>query len=618
MKKELLIGTVLAAAVLVAVTFAPSVLSGNATAQAARDAELARRELHAYDARLTLTGLRAQMDRLKDADYEALAARVGETLQSRLQDVAPRIQGAKTLDRTNALPNSALPLLSTDANGMRGGVKAFEARLTHNAELLTSAGKNAQKALTAARGAPTVGEVSGMVKLTEAGDWLGQARLMRTELSRLQVLALSLASDWLATRALMDHYKGLDSSEVESALRGDVADLEAQIAAARTELERVSTELSAREAELATVRQQLLAKRAEMSSVEDRGFQAGNDADFHAFRDALRRLSEELKTLQTREQLLAVGGLEGGTWVDDGTEAGAIDGGSPALGVEPLRRRVDALTLHVERLTRSRDGLQTALRSAGGYQQDARTGEKRFDQQLQKLQAEFAKVNQRIDELATEVANVEAKAKAAATTAANDFEKAAAAARDWKEAQLKTQRTYDAEGRNDRFKLIKNDARTERVATMGRAEALALVGRIQAERLAGEVERKSTLERLTRMIPGSQYNREEIDKQISEARDAAASALNEAKSTYARLADDDKTASWLHNLSLASVALLLARVDPQNAAGHQADAAEAVRNAAKLKDSPFFRREYAALVELVLGKGSEPAPAAPAAGDPGG
>ena len=126
--KPIAIGIVLAIVILALGFLVPAILPPTVsptTVNALKEAELARRQLHAYDASLPLVGARADVEQLKEADFDLLVERSQEEFDTLKSEFNKRVSQAKSADRENNVPESGLRAASMGPAGVRSSVSGF-------------------------------------------------------------------------------------------------------------------------------------------------------------------------------------------------------------------------------------------------------------------------------------------------------------------------------------------------------------------------------------------------------------------------------------------------------------------------------------------------------------
>jgi hypothetical protein len=610
------------AVVILAVGFvAPALLpstTGPDTLKALQDAELARRQLHGYDASLPLVETRSDVERLKEADFDQLVEQAQEEFEALRSQFAERVNQAKRVDRDHKMPESGLRALAVGPAGVRSSVSSFEKLLRENQRVLAEAVKNSRAASQTDRDALGVGEVAGAVKLVEAGRLLDEARQLRAELTAVQARAFAAASRWAAVRAERDYSAGLDVTAIRSGLDTDSQEIEVALTEARQESDRLANAVAQRQQELANVRAQLEEARRERLSLEQTGFTVGDDASFEAYRGRYLELSERLRMLQQQEQKLAFGGIEGLGAADDLPE-GELEG-DEVYGLDELQRRLAIAEDRLARYTGARKALkaQAGMVDTVGEQAQVRVGE--YAARLETLAASVNELRDSMAQLAQQASEKEAAALGAAREAATAFGQAKSAVDRWTREANALQREKDAQRINERLKLITGDSFAAGFASNAEAQAKMLVGRIHTERALGLAAELDTLSRIKELVPGWEFEAGPLQDAFNTARDEAVSILNEAREVYQRLTQKETSTSWVHQASLATVYHLLWQIDEFNTEQHRSKLIDELgRVLAGRQQSPHLQEQvklYASLTGGELPTGTEPEAEEPADEEP--
>lgn len=575
------------------------------TVQALREAELARRQVHAFDASLPLAAERADLAKLKEADFDRLAERSQEELDALRSESSRQVSRIKGSDRESGMPESRVQPLATGASGLRSSVGALETALRENQQLLSTAVQNSRSASQSDRNALGVGQVTGTVKLVEAGRLLAEARGFRARLTIEQGRLLTVATAGAAVGGEKDRHAGLDVVELLTVLDGDIGEVAAGLADAQAEVDRLSAAVAEREQTLAAVRSQLEDVRGQRMSLEETGFAVGDDAAFEAYRAEYLRLSETLCELEQREQLLAFGGIEGGSVAGDDLLEGEIEGGSKVVGLNELQRN---LALAEDKLTRYARGRQTlgdqkSLVTTMG--EEARALEGQYATRLEALQTKAGQIRDDMSELARQALDKEEAALRAAREAVSAFGNAKSAVGRWTGDARSLQSDKDPQRANDRLRRIIADSFAGEAADSGKAQANTLVGRILTERALGLGEYVDALERANHLMPEADFDPSELRDELAQARDEALAVLNEAREGYETLAQKQSGTSWVHQASLATVYHLLSLIDEYNAAQHRSNLLDQLgQTIANRQQSPYLQQQVA--LHVLLTGGVEP------------
>ncbi len=608
--KPLVIGVVLAIAILALGFLVPAILPAtvsSTTVQALQEAELARRQLHAYDASLPLAAARANVAELKEADFGRLVERSQEEFDTLGSEFSQLVNRIKSADRQNRMPESSVRALVPSPSNVQARVSELERFVRDNEQLLTGAARSSRSATQTDRDALGVGQVAGMVKLAEAGRLLAEARELRARLTAEQARLLAVATAGAEARSERDRHAGLNVAEIRGVLDGHLDTITAALAESQAEVDRLSAEVAEREQTLAGLRGQLEETRTRRLTLEEMGFTVGDDASFEAYRAEYLRLSKTLRELEEREQLLAFGGIEGGRVAGDDLLKGTIEGGVTVVGLNELKRNLALVEDKLTRYTRARQALEdqkSLVTTMGG---EALTWEGQYADRLETLAAEVQQIRASMDELARQAFEKETAALAAAGDAATAFESAKSAADRWTGEATSLQREKDLQRRNERLKLIAGDNFAAEAAASADAQAKTLVGRIYTERALGLADYLDTLARASELMPGSEVDTvKKLQEQFTEARDEAVSILNEAREAYERLAQKQSSTSWVHQASLATVYHLLWLIDEFNAAQHRSNLLDQLGKVVEDRQQSPHLQQQVALYALVTGGTAAP------------
>ena len=570
--KPLITGVVLAIVFLAIMFVVPAFMpraTDSTTIEAEKKAELARRQLHSYDATLPLTAEQSDLEQLKAADLGQMAEKAAEEYAAVQSDFNRTIQGAKKLDQRSGLTTSDLRPMSIGT----GAVSTFEKAVRDNDKLLKDAVQNARQATQEDRDrkALSVGQIAGTTKLVEANRVLGEARLQRTTLTTELDRSLNLAVRWAELQALNEHYAGLDLSDVEKSLADDLTEVGAQIEETGNELRDLESSLASTKQTLEGIQAELQQKQTQLADLERNGFDTSDTAAFEAYRAQYEKLSNEMSVLQLREQTLTHGGIEGGTVIGDDLLSGEIQGGTTVVGVDELDRKAAILKVKLERLEKARQALESQHTLTAGLTSESKNQQTSCGEKLQATKAEFDRARAQAEETAKLAFEKEDAALQATRDAASGFKTAKSAADQWKTQARSTQQNYDAPKMNERLKKIINDEYAVSAATSGEAQAKALEGRILTERALGLREQLNVAERIKALMPDAELDIATMQEGFTQAHDTAIETLNAARKMYELLADKSSPTQWVPKSSLATIYHLLWEIDTTNADQHRSN-----------------------------------------------
>ncbi len=612
--KGFVIGLVLGAVILAAVFFVPRYLPGKPDRQsieALKAAELAKRELHAYDPELSAAAQHVPVSELEKADLDQLAERSGDALTALQAEMSKTVRQAQSLDRKYKMPAGKLRALPGGAAGLRSGIKAFSELLRENDKLLADAEKNARSAASKGRGVVGVNEASGMVNLARAERYAEVARHIRTEIEERLGRCFSVAMEWAACRADRDHYAGLDVSKTREQLEADLEEVTTLARQAGDRQKTLAGQIAEARTRLKTVREDIQKTRTARMTLAEAGFQAGNDASFDAYRRKYLELSKRLVTLQTQEMLLAYGGIEGGEFAGDDYLHAPIEGGHPVVGIDELGRRLERVKISAERYAKARTELEQEIQRITRFGQEAQKQREAFAGRLDELAAQVKQLTSEIDALAKQAVEVEDKALRAAREAATAARAAKSAVDRWKSEASSTQSKFDSQRQNERLTRIARDERLAAFAAASEAQAKMLAGRVlvgRALRVQAEV---TTLGQAAALMPSLSVDLAARRQSYQAAVDAAVKSLTEARDTYQRLVQKGGATRWAYQASLALVSHLLWQVDTANAAKHRSDLIAQLGETVKGRTQwPHLQEEVELYSVLTGGKPPTPGPGA--------
>ena len=607
--KPFVIGLVLGIAVLAAGFLTPALLPQTIapkTVEALETAELARRQLHSYDASLPLAGARSELDRLKEADYDQLIEQSQEQFASLGQEFSARVRQAKNADREHGMPEGSLRAASANPSGVKAGVSGFEKSLRENQKHLDSAGKSSRSATQSDNNALGVGQVRGSIKMVEAAGLLAEARQLRVRLTAAQAAALRVATEWAADQAEADYAIGLDVSKIEDELGGGLGEIKAALAETQAQVDELRAAVAEHEQALAAVRGELDQARAGRLSLEEMGFTVGDDASFDAYRTRYLELSRRLQELQDQEQLLAFGGIRGGSPGGDNLAEGRIEGGEPVVGLGELRNRLAIAEDKLTRYTRAQKSLENQIALVGSIGTGARSQQETCATRQEALERELEQIREQLVDLGQQAFEKEDVALRAAREAVTAFKGAKRAADQWTGDASTLQREKDTQRTNQRLKLIVADSLAGQFANNSEAGAKTLVGRIQAERALALATQLDTLARIDVLMHSGESETAALRENFETARDEAVSILNEAREAYERLAQGRGNTSWVHRASLATVCHLLWQIDAFNTEQHRSDLVDQLGQVVDGRQQSPHLQQQVALHALVTG-GAAPA-----------
>lgn len=467
------------------------------------------------------------------------------------------------------------------AHSEADGLARLRAFTDQNKRLLDEAQRGADAASRDGRQDLEAAGAAGVVQLVEASERLGAARGIRAALERERFTARRLAQAIREDAADRDRLAALDVEPALESLRQDLDGVERLAAETRAQRDAAAGEAEGAESRLSSIRSELEQGRAESLSIEERGFKAGDDASFRAYRERYTRLAERLGALQLEEQRLAFG-------------AGGESDVAETLGLEELNRRVAGADAKLERLTLSRDAIMRQMETIERQRTESQAAQQRIEAGIQTQRSALEAVLARLAELHGGAMEQEDQAVRAARSAGQAFNGHRAAIDGWVRAARDLQQAKDPQRLNDRLKLITGDEMMPQLASGALGRAKTLEGRIQVERLIACEAYAKTLADVAKMASVEADPQALLDATPA-IREEAIKALSEAGKTYTDLGRKQTPTSWAPMASLATVERLLARVDSANRDSHLAAAREAINGAVTGREQSPYLRELVAL-----------------------
>lgn len=521
------------------------------------------------------------------------------------EEVGKRAEAARNADRALGLDEGKYAGVSMTGTGLKQAVdqvlelkKANDALLKDALRLAAEANQSGQQVLG-------VAQALGNAQFIEAAGQFMEATRLRTRLAQLHTELVALSARRQGLKAEADYYAALGTPEISQGLAAELEQLRQQAQAAAEAAAKLDAEVTQREAELTEARAELSKAQAELDALDTRGFKAGDDAAFSAFKQSYEQLAERLRTLQIREQELTSGGRQGATLAEDELESGQISGGTVLAGLEELKRRQAAAGTRAERLARGVQALERALQAARDSQADAARMQKEAAQRVQAVDGEAAKLLGEVNTAAADALAAEEAAIKAARDAAAAFKQSEAAGQAYINEARTVQGEQDPNRQNPRLRAILEENGAAAVGASGAAEAYMLLGRIYAQRLASLTRHVDVLA-LSAKAAGGEFKPGELETARTDAREAAINAVQEAIKRFNDLARAAGSTAWVPQASLAGAHHLLAQVDAGQEQAHRAAAVDALRKALEKRErSPYV----AAYVQLRSQLTGEPLPA---------
>lgn len=625
MKPPLVIGAAIVLVVVAGGLFSRAFVSA-ATAgarQAQLSAELARRELDLFATGISELTSRIDLPGLKQSDLRALV----DAYRTQFEGLAPAfnqaIGAAASRDKRAGFPTALKPI-GLGAEAVKAALANYEKWIAQNDGLLKSAEKHANEARGVDAEAIGVNQVVGMVASLKAVLSLHEAETRQAELAEQQSQLIRLASAQKYERGDVDLFAGLDVKDTVEGLRKDLAEVSALEAQCGETAAALAAAVEQRRGELQAVGAELSAARDELLALEQKGFAAGDDAQFEAYRKKHAEVSARLRAAQQREEELRFGGRRGAVLGDD-LARGEIEGGEPVRPLADLEFELEKARAEQAGYGKSRGEVERQIEfvqkrgtAAGEAGDNARKN-------IQDLEARIKATFERIAALLDQSYSAERAALESAAAAARAFDASKRATGQWMARASTVQREQDPKRTNERLKIITNDEflnRMDRIGASAEAAAYTLIGRIQTQRAVNLARHVKVMERLTELLPGSQFDPKQIEERIATARDEAPKALGKARDAYEKLVTSGPAnVAWVPQAHLASVYYLMAQAEPAAAEAHLQKALESIEAAVTGREhSPYlaahvnFRAHLRAAVKAAAAP-AEPAPDAEADGN---
>lgn len=611
MRLPILIGVVILGIVLAGALLAPQFRSAaeKANEQALTEATLAQRLLHRYDVRLPGLARRAEPETLKTADLEAIAQEARERLEALRKQATQTLGRIRSEATAEGLPAPEMQVPGAHAAGLQRAVRGYEQLLRDNADLLKQALQHA-KAASGAANPLGVAQVAGMVEYARAAGLFAEAQLLRLRQAAVLERMLALAAEGGAQRAREAFLAGLDVTEIVAQLRADLDELRSLHETAVERAGALAAEVAAREAELEQITQALAQARDERFALEQRGFVAGDDASFEAYRQQFLDITERLRTLQEREQLLRFGGRQEARFEGDDMLTATISGGEALVGLETLRAQATAAEDQAQRLAAGLKAIEEHVGFLTAAGKSAAEGAQRHAALRGQLEAQADDLRPQLEELIQAATAKEDAALKAARAAVRAFRSSQQAADQWVRQAQETQRDKDPERANPRLRMMVAETAIPRVGVSAEIEARLLIGRICLQRVEASERLIEDMRLLDEMRSDAGFDATPFEEQIAAAVEEGLKELEAAEKACQKLIQKSPQESkWITQAALATVYHLLARLDPAQAPVYFANALEQVETATAGREAfPYagthvrFREHLRAL----LGSGAVP------------
>lgn len=576
MNRSALLGLVILGGVLVAALIVPPFFPtpASANAPAARDAELARRQLHRFSPELPQLAELVSEEQLKQADLQALIEKYQDTFAQAQQQMREAQQSAKARDQKSGITDSKYEVPNTTGSAMKSAVDGFGKLVQLNEKLFKDA---LSLAKNAAQNKQVVGAANmlGIAEYTRAIQAQIKADDLRRQLDRQYSDVLAIASDWVVANALAERYAVESNvSAIVDGLKKDIADVTSQHAEAAAKVTELTQVIAEREQQLANIRAELGKSREALAKIEQQSFKPGDDASFAAYRDQYLKESEIARGLQEKEQTLAEGGQSGAALDEDAMIEGELVGGDAVVGLSELGRRFEIAKEREARLAKSKE----SLAAHAAFVEQAGGGAKKLNQdiaaQASKLRSDLDAKLKKLDELADAATGASDEAAKAADAAGRAFRDGQSAVDGMISEARRVQQELDPNRQNERLKRVLDDQFLPQIAASAEAAAKLLSARVHLQRYSAAQRHEAYAAQLDQIGVKVTLDKEKQTALLEGARDAAAKALDEAAAGFERVSKGPGAVAWIPQSSLSIAHYLRAQLDPSQAATHRARALE--------------------------------------------
>lgn len=586
------IGLVLAVVLLGAAFFVPRLLRSSASvgaAEAARQAELARRLVMEHDPFVANLQDRAARMNLADADADKLVSENAEAFQALTSAFAEQARRAQQADQRSGIEGPRVTALNASGSSVKAAVSKLSTHASSSSQALTKAAAAAREATQSDSGVLGANAAGASAALLQAWEASNDARRLRSEQRSAEARTLEAALRWRQLQSWSDHYSRLDVAGAASEVQRDTGEFEQQLSDAQAEIARLESEIQTRERELAGIEAEIRSTAEALAGLEKNGFVLGNDSAFRAYSDEYRRLSGRLDALQSRQYLIEHGGLEGATLSGDPLRGIELAGGEPFAGLDRLKAELAVARDRARRLESGIASLGDQRKLLESTAAGAASEHARFEKLVAAAKTDLDRTQEALADLAKAAFEAEAEALKHARDAASLRGREKAAVAEWIR-EARDMKAKDTAGKNERLAMITGDNLIERAAAAAEATAKGIVGRVLTERLEGLRSFRETQDQLTRIVPGASYDAAALSEVIATTREEASNALSDASTGLERSAEQQATTSWAYQGALAGVYYLRAIADDSNAAQHRTNTIEMLRKAlARRTQSPYVQ-----------------------------
>ena len=619
MKPPILIGITLAVVILAAAFVSPALRAASKkTAEKAQDqAALAERQLARYSLTMPRLDALANTGEMKKNEAELQEAVTAATAEP--NDILPRagreyadlVRQAQQHAQNAGLPAPNLPPLGTDAAGVQRALGEYQTMLQVNDALLKAALKTAQDAVNLDSAALGVPQALGMAQYVQAAGQLSEAEALRLQQANAQARLLDTASQWKIARGYLDHYRGLEVTAAVAQLQTDLEDVRKLREEAAATLKSVTAQVEEQGQRLGQAERELVSANESLKALEDRGFSAGDDTSFNAYRQEFLAQSERVRTLQQQVQELRHGTRQGMEPADVELASTEVQSGEVVAGLEELQRRLADAQERSKRFERATVGLNEYLTYVNGLGKSAEGETTRYQERLTELGAAQQALLAEVQTLATSAAEKEGQALQAANAAVRAFRQAQTAADAWLRAATELQRNHDPNRKNDRLRLVLADPYLAQVPRSAEAAAGILAARIYAQTRDCMEALLRDMRVLAAMNPDLDLQAIDAAKLQTEGEQAQAEGLDtlgKAIALYTQVSEKlaNQPTKWVPLAGLAAAQSLMARLDPAQAAVHTSKALEFIQQALEKREQSPYLGPYVVFRDYLRGAAQLP------------
>jgi hypothetical protein len=623
-------GVVIGGVLVIAMLALPRLFNAGATAAGAREqARKAADDLHATGIDLLAMQDQLSLERLKGADLDALVndsalwqepdandptvkTDAKERVNAQLAEIAGRLRAADAKHKNRGVAAREVPSLRLDASGLRTAIQTLDAAVKEQRELLKSAAAEAQQAAQADGGVPAAHYMRGAVELVEAGLLLAEARERRSELEKHLLKLVQIAQDLHRAQIETDQLKTFDAAPILTALEADLNEISESQKTADNETAAMTSRVEQARGDLQTVRDRLQQRQAELLELETKGFTAGDQESFDAYRRQYLAISLEgedsLMKLQEREQLLSSGGLPDATVAGDDFENGPVVGGEPVTGLEQLERRLEAAKDNSARWAGARKALDEQVAFINARNEAVQADLTRYTARVRSLREELDKQRDLVSSAAEAASDQELDAIRKAQSAGQAFARAGTAIAGWRREARELKSEKDSANKNERLNAIVRDTSAEDTGPLAEAEALLTAGRAFALRVDGLITYMAVMERVKELVPDFSFDAAASQEELKTAQATATNELEKAVSTYAKLADGNAPTVWVHQALLGYLNHLLARIDSEKEELYLNQARQRLNQAVQGRQNSPYLVKHVAFLEQLAGSSSSGTP----------